>query len=109
MFKTSETWIAIATVGDDEESNVKVQPVFSEEKSEFLKVELGRGLRIWNDFMPIMTVSYEHTETDEKEQQTITRVMCAPKRSVYINFLESTGILEAFGSEIVKEVINNFN
>lgn len=59
--------------------------------------------------MPIMLVSYEHKDTDEKKQQTITTVKCAPKRSIYINFLEKLGILDAFGDEIIKEVANNLN
>lgn len=109
IFRASESWVAIATVGDDEESNVKVEPVFSDEKTQPIKRDLGRGLRIWNDFMPIMTVSYEHPETEEKQRQIITRVMCAPKRSVYINFLEKAGVIADFGGEIVKQVINNFN
>jgi len=68
VLKVSDNWIGIATVGDDEESNVRVQACFNEDK-EIFKVELPRGLRIWNDLMPIMTVSYEHKETDEKQQQ----------------------------------------
>lgn len=59
--------------------------------------------------MPIMTVSYEHKITEEIEQQIITTVKCAPKRSIYIKFLEESGIIDAFGNEIVREVANNLN
>lgn len=30
VFKSNDSWIAIATMGEDEESNIKVQPVFQE-------------------------------------------------------------------------------
>ena len=66
-------------------------------------------MRIWNDYMPIMLVSYEHKDTDEKKQQTITTIRYASKRSAYINFLDKLGILDAFGEEIIKEVANNLN
>lgn len=110
VFKLNDAWVGIATVGDDDESNVKVQVVFSgDENPKIYQEELPRALRVWNDYFPILTVSYEHKETEEKQRQILTTVKCAPKRSIYINFMEQTGTIDNFGSEIVKEVVNNFN
>jgi len=85
-----------------------VQPLFGEGDNKVEKVSIERWYRIWNDFMPVMTVDHRE-ETEKAKIANLEVVRSAPKRSVYIYMMEKLGIEGAFGTEIVKAVLNNFN
>lgn len=49
----------------------------------------------------MITLSHDH-EIEKNQKCGIEIVRCAPKRSIYIKAMESLGIVDDFGKEIVQ-------
>lgn len=67
-------------------------------------VQLRRWFRVWNDHIPIVTINLNNRR-EEDETYRIEVVRFIP---TYFMMLSQLGIIEAFGDEIVKAVLNIF-